>query len=247
LSVKFLKIRLEMYEGIHSLGAMSRRSHEIIAELEAEVLSGKILPGARLASEEKLCERFGASRTVIREALQQLRGRGLLRATKGSGTYIADPSLDSLTMAMEAYASLVVEAGFRELIDFRILIETECARLAASNAGEASVTQLRTIIQKMHKVKGVRVKFSAADIAFHVAIARGSGNRIYAGVLGAMERRCIDYAQKNRGDIDWYSGVIDEHEQIFQAIADGQPDQAAAAMRRHLVSSKRHFLDLEGS
>jgi GntR family transcriptional repressor for pyruvate dehydrogenase complex len=99
----------------------------------------------------------------------------------------------------------------------------------------------------MHKIKGVRVKFSAADIAFHVAIARGSGNRIYAGVLGAMERRCIDYAQKNRGDIDWYSGVIDEHEQIFQAIADGQPDQAAAAMRRHLVSSKRHFLDLEGS
>lgn len=234
-----------MCAGIGSFSAMSQRSHEIIEEIETEVLSGKILPGARLASEEKLCERFGASRTVIREALQQLRGRGLLRSTKGSGTYIADPSLDSLTMAMEAYASLVVAVGFRELIDFRILIETECARLAACNAGEAAVGELKEIVERMKKVKGVRTKFSAADIAFHMAIARSSGNRIYAGVLGAMERRCIDYAQKNRGDSDWYSGVVDEHEEILQAIALGQPDRAADAMRRHLVSSKRHFLDLE--
>ncbi|OYV04966.1 MAG: hypothetical protein CFE26_14070, partial [Verrucomicrobiales bacterium VVV1] len=121
---------------------MSQRSAGIIEEIEAEILKGKLLPGERLPSEEKLCERFSASRTVIREAIQQLRGRGLLRTTKGSGSYIADPSLDSLTTAMEAYASLVVEAGFMELIDFRILIETECARLAAVHAGESVLREL---------------------------------------------------------------------------------------------------------
>lgn len=226
------------------LRGMSQRSAGIIEEIEAEILSGKILPGERLLSEEKLCERFGASRTVIREAIQQLRGRGLLRTTKGSGSYIADPSLDSLTTAMEAYASLVVEAGFMELIDFRILIETECARLAAVHAGEAVLKELRTILTTMEKVRGARAKFSKADIAFHLAIARGSGNRIYAGVLGAVEKRCIDYAQTNRGDSDWYSGVIDAHRDILDAIASGLPDRAADAMRRHLISSKRHFVDL---
>jgi len=226
------------------LSGMSQRSAGIIEEIEAEILSGKILPGERLLSEEKLCERFGASRTVIREAIQQLRGRGLLRTTKGSGSYIADPSLDSLTTAMGAYASLVVEAGFMELIDFRILIETECARLAAVHAGEAVLKELRAILTTMEKVRGARGKFSKADIAFHLAIARGSGNRIYAGVLGAVEKRCIDYAQTNRGDSDWYSGVIDAHRDILEAIASGRPDRAADAMRRHLISSKRHFVDL---
>ncbi len=224
---------------------MSQRSREIIEEIEGEILSGKTSPGARLPSEEKLCERFGASRTVIREAIQQMRGKGLLRTTKGSGTFIADPSLDFLSTAMEAYASLVVEAGFNELIDFRILIETECARLAASNAGEGVLKELRSVLNRMEKVKGVRAKFSKADIAFHLAIAKGSGNRIYAGVLGAMERRIIDYAQTNRGDSDWYSGVIRAHREIVDAIVLGLPDKAADAMRRHLVSSKRHFLDLE--
>ena len=224
---------------------MSQRSREIIDEIEGEILSGKISPGVRLPSEGKLCERFGASRTVIREAIQQMRGKGLLRTTKGSGTYIADPSLDFLSTAMEAYASLVVEAGFDELIDFRILIETECARLAATNAGEGVLKELRAVLDRMEKVKGVRAKFSKADIAFHVIIAKGSGNRIYAGVLGAMERRIIDYAQTNRGDSDWYSGVIEAHREIVDAIALGVPDKAAEAMRRHLVSSKRHFLDLD--
>jgi GntR family transcriptional repressor for pyruvate dehydrogenase complex len=224
---------------------VSQRSQEIIRHIETEILTGKLPPGERLPSEEKLCERFTASRTVIREAIQQMRGRGLLRTTKGSGTYISAPSVASLATAMEAYASLVVEADFMELIDFRILIETECARLAAENAGEAVVKELRAILERMDKVKGTRQKFSKADIAFHIAIAKGSGNRIYEGVLGAMEKRIIDYAQKNRGDSDWYSGVIAEHREIVEAIALGRGDRAADAMRRHLVASKRHFLDLE--
>jgi len=228
------------------LGTMSQRSEEIIEQIETEVLTGKLARGARLPSEEKLCERFAASRTVIREAIQQLRGRGLLRTTKGSGSYIADPSLDSLTTAVHAYAALVGEAGFMELIDFRILIETECARLAALNAGERVLKELRAVIAAMEKVKGSQVKFSKADIAFHLTIARGSGNRIYAGVLAAMERRCIDYAQVNRGDSDWYAGVIAAHQVILEGITSGIPERAAEAMRQHLVSSKRHFVDLGG-
>lgn len=223
---------------------MAQRSGQIVEQLEAEILSGRLAPGARLPSEEKLCERFGASRTVVREAIQQLRGRGLLRTTKGSGSYIADPSLESLTTAVHAYTALVEEAGFMELIDFRILIETECARLAALNAGESVLRELRAIIASMVKLKGSRARFSKADIAFHLTIARGSGNRIYAGVLAALERRCIDYAQTNRGDSDWYSGVISAHEAVLEAIVAGSPTAAAEAMRQHLLTSKRHFVDL---
>ncbi|QJE94957.1 FadR/GntR family transcriptional regulator [Luteolibacter luteus] len=224
---------------------MQRRSAQIAGELEQEVLAGKLPPGDRLPSEEKLCERFGVSRTVIREAIQQLRGRGLLRTLKGSGTYIADPSLESLGNAVESYSVLAEESDFLELIDFRILIETECARLAAKNAGEAVIRELRRILDTMEKVRGAKDKFSKADIAFHLAIARGSGNGIYSILLGALEKRCIEYAQANRGDGDWSTPVIDGHRDILEAIEASMPDKAAEAMRKHLLSSRRHFVDLE--
>lgn len=225
---------------------MERRSAQIAGELEQEILAGKLPPGERLPSEEKLCERFSVSRTVIREAIQQLRGRGLLRTLKGSGTYIADPSLESLGNAVESYSALAEESDFLELIDFRLLIETECARLAARHAGEQIIRELRRILETMEKVRGTRAKFSKADIAFHLAIARGSGNGIYAILLGALEKRCIEYAQANRGDGgDWYTPVIETHRSILEAIEAGLPDQAAEAMRRHLLSSRRHFIDLE--
>jgi len=223
---------------------MQRRSVQIASELEQEILAGKLPPGERLPSEEKLCERFSVSRTVIREAIQQLRGRGLLRTLKGSGTYIADSSLESLGSAVENYSVLAEESDFLELIDFRILIETECARLAALNAGEHVIRELERILDTMDKVRGMRSKFSKADIAFHMVIARGSGNSIYATLLGALEQRCIEYAQVNRGDGDWYTPVIDTHRTILEAIEAGLPDKAAEAMRRHLISSRRHFVDV---
>lgn len=224
---------------------MQRLSARIASELEAEILAGKIPKEERLPSEEKLCVRFDASRTVIREAIQQLRGRGLLRTQKGSGTYLADPSLESLGSAVETYSILVEEADFLELIDFRILVESECARLAAQLAGAHAISDIRRALEQMKTSEGSRGPFSKADISFHMAIALACPNRIYATLLGALEKRCIDYAQTNRGHDQWYGEVIEQHEAILDAIELGRGDQAADAMRRHLLSSRRHFVDLK--
>jgi len=224
---------------------MPRLSAAIARELETEILAGKLPPGERLPSEEKLCQRFEASRTVIREAIQQLRGRGLLRSTKGSGTYIADPSLESLGSAVATYSVLTSEADFLDLIDFRILIETECARLATEHGGEHFVQELRRILEQMDGARGSKQKFSKTDIAFHTAIAKASGNGVYATLLGALEKRIIEFAQANRGDGDWYTRVIDSHRDILEAIESGHPEDAAEAMRRHLLRSRRHFVDIK--
>ena len=224
---------------------MKQLSSKIVAQLEREILAGRLPSGERLPSEEKLCAEFKASRTVIREAIQQLRGRGLLRTEKGSGTFIADPSLKSLGSAIETYSALVEDADFLDLIEFRILIESECARLAAERAGERVISHLRRIITNMEDARGLRTEFSETDIAFHLTIAKASGNDIYAILLGALEKRCIDYAQTNRGHDDWYDIVIDQHRDILTAIESGHPQNSADAMRRHLLASRRHFVDLE--
>ncbi len=185
------------------------------------------------------------SNAGVREAIQQLRSRGLLRSTKGSGTFIADPSLESLGSAVATYSVLTAEADFLDLIDFRILIESECARLAASRAGEQILRELRRVLDQMEESRGSRQKFSKADIAFHTALAKASGNEIYATLLGALEKRIIEFAQANRGDGDWYTPVIDSHRSILEAIEAGRPEQAAEAMRRHLLHSRRHFVDIQ--
>ncbi|MBB5350063.1 GntR family transcriptional repressor for pyruvate dehydrogenase complex [Haloferula luteola] len=223
---------------------MPRLSAQIASTLEVEILSGSLPSGSRLPSEEKLSERFAASRTVIREAIQQLRGRGLLISRKGSGTFIADPSLENLGTAFEAYSVLADTPDFLELIDFRILIESECARLAAPHAGERHLQRMRQAIDRMEQARGNQALFSRADIAFHVAIADASRNKLYAAMLGALEKTCIDFAQTNRAESDWYGEVIEQHRGILAAIETGRPDQAADAMRRHLLSSRRHFVDL---
>jgi GntR family transcriptional repressor for pyruvate dehydrogenase complex len=224
---------------------MVQRSSIIIKALEAEIMEGKLTPGERLPSEEKLCARFDASRTVIREAIQQLRGRGLLRTLKGSGSYIADPSLEALAGAVETYSVLTGDDSYLELMDFRILLETECARLAAIHAGEKIISIMQRAIDKMEDARGDRKRFSEADIAFHLAIAAGSKHNLFATVLSALEKRSIEYANVNRGDSKWYESVILTHREIFEAISEGKSEAAATAMKRHLILSRRHYVDLE--
>ncbi len=224
---------------------MAHRSSEIVGELEKEIINGQLTPGQRLPSEEKLCERFHSSRTVIREAIQQLRGRGLLRTLKGSGSYIADPSLENLADAVQTYSVLTTEDSYLELMDFRIVLETECARLAAHNAGEKIIETMKLAQQKMEESKGDQNRFCAADIAFHLAIAAGSKNNLFATVLSGLEKRSIEYATANRGDSQWYHSVIETHADILDKIIDGNSDGAANAMKRHLILSRRHYVDIE--
>ena len=224
---------------------MAHRSAEVVTELEQEILKGSLNPGERLPSEEKLCDRFNASRTVIREAIQQLRGRGLLRTLKGSGSYIADPCLNTLGSALETYSVLTPDDSFLELIDLRILIESECARLAAQNAGERAIDEIQNTMEQMEQSRGDRDAFSRADIAFHLAVAKCSQNTLYTTILSGLERRCVDYANTNRGVDSWYENVMSTHLDILNAIRDGNGSEAAAAMRRHLLLSRRHYVDLE--
>lgn len=224
---------------------MKHRSAEVVALIESEMLRGLMPPGVRLPSEEKLCEHFKASRTVIREALQQLRGRGLLRTIKGSGTYVSDLSLDPLAQAMSSYAALAFEADFTELIGFRILLETECARLAAQRSDAALIERLRVILRDMSRNLANHDTFSAMDIDFHLVIAKASGNRILATVLNSLQERCIQFARANRGTRENHKRTVEAHRNIVDAIESGDPDLAAASMHAHLQASRRHFTDHE--
>lgn len=103
-------------------------------------------------------------------------------------------------------------------MDFRILLETECTRLASLHPCEKIITIMQKAIDKMKNSCGDRKRFSEDDIAFHLAIAAGSKHKLYATVVSGLEKRSIEYANINRGNTEWYQNVINTHQDIFDAL-----------------------------
>lgn len=231
---------------IRHFSKMSHLSHVISQSLEEEILGGERLPGERLPSEESLCSRFQASRTSVREAIQQLRGRGLVQTRKGSGSFIAQPNLETLSVAVETFSVLNRGRSYLELIDFRMLLETECSRLAANRASDEMMSLMERALTKMRNSHGNRKRLGEADIAFHLAIAVASGNQLYASLLSALKNRSIEYASITPKGLENFEEMIGTHNQIFKAIAHRKPDEAGNQMKAHLARSRALYLEQTG-
>lgn len=218
-------------------------SNTISDALEEEIHRGALLPGERLPTEEKLCDRFHASRTVVREAIQQLRGRGLVQTIRGSGSFIARPNLEMLSHAVETFSVLNRGNSYLELIDFRMLLETECARLAATQASGEMMALMKRALDKMRDSRGNRKRLGEADIAFHLTIAVASRHRLFASLLSSLKKRSIEYARISPEGEEKFEGMITTHEEIYEAIARGEPEEAAARMKAHLASARARYLE----
>jgi DNA-binding FadR family transcriptional regulator len=225
---------------------MSHLSHTISQSLEEEILCGERRPGERLPTEESLCSRFQASRTAVREAIQQLRGRGLVKTRKGSGSFIAQPNIEMLSDAVETFSVLNRGGSYLELIDFRLLLETECARLAATRASDEMMSLMQRALTKMRDSQGNRKRQGEADIAFHLAIAASSKHRLFASLLGALKKRSIEYASITPEGLENFEDMIATHDAIFQAIAQRNPEEAGNRMKNHLTRSRALYLQQTG-
>lgn len=217
-------------------------NEHIARKLEARIRSGDLRPGDCLPSEESLGREFSASRTVIREALQSMKTRGLLKSRRGSGTYVAEPGKTSIRESISWYAEFQQEGEvFVELMDLRIVVETHCARQLAS--GNGSLTAVRRHLVQMETHVEDLARFAEADIEFHLAISEASGhslfNEVAQAVLPALGR---PFARKTHTDIQLARQSLREHREIFSALEARDPAKAESAMRKHLQRSRRSLL-----
>lgn len=192
---------------------------DILGAIEEDILSGALGPGDRL-DERKLAERFGVSRTPVREALQRLSAGGIvvLQARQGATVVQLDIAdlFDAFTIVSELEALAAAQAARRIRPEQRNeLVEASTACAAAVRAGD-------------HEA------FNEANGRFHDAILTASHNRILAGqlrtaqLLTAPYRRTITY-QPGR-----MAASVGEHEAIVKAILDSDGEAAADQMRRHV-------------
>ena len=161
---------------------MRTLSAAVVAGLKDKILAGDLAPGAKLPSEAELIEEYGVSRTVVREAVTRLRAEGLVETQQGRGSFVlAVPEASSFSIEASAIRT---QADVRAMLDFRIGVESEAAALAARDHGPSDVAAIESAMEGF--VRAGHEGAVEADFAFHLAIARATGNRFYVDLLGSL-------------------------------------------------------------
>ncbi|MEO1857016.1 MAG: FCD domain-containing protein [Rubritalea sp.] len=213
-------------------------SEGVEQKLEKRILSGQWEEGFKLPSEGKLCEEFGVSRTAVREALRELRGRGIIETVNGSGSYVSGGSLEMVSKAMTAYSSLTTDAKANaDLLEFRVLIEgAAVGRLARSTRNKGTRLQLLTDILDQMRETSDRVEFGKLDSKFHLIILETCNNafiNMIGKTLYANYQRYIREAHAMATE-GMRLDTLAEHTRIVDAIKSAGADAAREALEEHL-------------
>lgn len=218
-------------------------AHALVERLSAEIVSGRLAPGARLPTELELIATTGVSRTVVREAIAALRAEGLVVTRQGAGAFVAEGSRRPFRIEAADLSSLPEVLAVMEL---RTGIEVEAAGLAAERAGAA---EMRAIAAAYAAIGAAIERGEAAikeDFAFHRAIALATANPQFARFLEFLgrfiiPRQTIRVASGPAERIAYLRAFQNEHHAILKAIRAKSVRAARAAMRKHLSNSRHRY------
>ncbi len=215
----------------------------VVAGLKANILDGTLPSGTKLPSEAELIEEYAVSRTVIREAVTQLRAEGLVETFQGRGSFVlAVP--EATTFTVEASA-IRTQSDVLAMIDFRLGVESEAAYLAATHRTPQGAKAVRTALEAF--TAAAPADAVEADFAFHRAIAAASRNRFYVDLLDSMGPMIIMLPRArlpeefSLTDADHVERLRREHDNVAAAVVAGDADTARAAMRLHLGNTRRRL------
>lgn len=231
--------------------AGSGTATSIVADTLARRILSQMTPGASMPSEADIAAEFAVSRLTAREAFKLLAGRGLIELSRGRRAVVRQPG----GSAFSDFLSTVIHndpKGLFDLIELRMSLEVQSATLAARRASRASITAIENALQGMRDAAAAgrrndddesERQFHKSDVDFHEAIALSSGNRLISYLFEAMSAPLQSSFPLSRRGHQLRGHTVDDtiaaHSQILEAIREGNPKAAAAAMSAHLEDTER--------
>lgn len=197
-------------------------SEQIRLALTDEIAGGRLKPGA-LLDEQQIADRFGASRTPVREALRQLSVAGLVEIRPRRGVVVAPLTVDKLN----------------DLFELTAEVEAMCVRLATYRLTAADRSQLQAIHQRSRALVADRdvERYDAANLSFHETLYHATHNRAMAEEALAVRTRLVAFRRTQLRYGDRITRSFDEHEEVLRAMWRGDGDEAARCMRAHMMSA----------
>ncbi|MET9341208.1 FadR/GntR family transcriptional regulator [Nonomuraea sp. NPDC003804] len=218
------------FEPVRTVRAYER----VVEQVEHAVERGELRPGERLPSERELMVQFSVSRSTVREALRVLQARGLVRSRPGdpNGAEVLPFTPAALHKSMTTLAR-VEELSLAELVQFRMVLEGAAYLLAARLHTSAQLAEMDEAVARMRAADGYE-SFSAADVDFHDAVARASGNKLIQICSDVVRSIVLDLiADKIRAPEQRLRSIA-HHEEALAAVRAGDGPLAARLARQAL-------------
>lgn len=228
-------------------GARSGSSIDLTQRLLAYLAQADVVPGQRLPGERVLAEQMGVGRNVLREALKLLTVLGFLEVRQGDGTFLTNRTSNLLPRIVE-WGLFLGDHSIDVLIEARSTLEVSLAGMAARKATPEDLIGIEQLFGFMAEAAsdGDIELFTSADIRFHLAIAKASGNPVLEGVLVNVRSLMQTWTKKVlHGHVD-LNDSLNLHLPILTALKNRDPIAAQYAMEAHMVEAVRNLRYVTG-
>ncbi len=212
----------------------SRLFEQIVQQVEESILKGQLKPGDQLPAERDLAQRFGVSRTAVREAVKTLREKGLVEAYSGRGTFVTNGTSQAIRQSLDLMIRINQQEGSAHLAELRFVLEPEIAGLAAERIEDQLLSTMREAVTVMDRNLRDPDAYVEADLDFHLALAEAAGNPLILSLLDSIvgllrEQRSRIFNVERGPERGQY-----HHKRILAAVESRDVDAARVAMREHL-------------
>ena len=220
--------------GSRAQGSMGVSLHaRVLNEIGQSIIRGEILPGEQLPNADDWSASYGVSRTVLREAIKVLIGKGMVESRPRIGTRVRPRKdwnfLDPDVLVWRyGYRTTVEEA--RSLFELRQAIEPAAGALAAKRATEAQIAELRRLLVEMERAGDDGERFAIPDLAFHQAVLHMSGNELIGSLAALIETALVISFRLTDDNPQGQRHSLPLHKQVVDDIAAGDASGASAAL-----------------
>ena len=218
-----------------SVTASISLTDQVARAIGAEIRACRLIKGDKLPTEALLVKQFGVSRTVVREAVSQLKSLGLVESRQGSGAFVKDVGFSPLQFDA---GSAVSKRAVIQIVEVRRALEAEVAALAAQRRSSTDIKHIQRAALALHRAVRANGDGVDEDVALHRAIADAAQNQFLIDTLDYLRQFLRDATQVTRANearrTDFVEQVQAEHSAIIEAITVGDASKARKAATRHM-------------
>jgi GntR family transcriptional repressor for pyruvate dehydrogenase complex len=219
-------------------------SQHVIDQIRGAILSGKLKPGDKVASERELIDQFLISKGSMREALRVLEGTGLIQLKKGmgGGVFVAEVDMNTTVNNLANFLHFK-NVSIRHITTLRYLLEPHLAQIAATEIGKSDIRILETITdQELNSPLDEHPK----GVGFHYHVARFSENPLFILLMDFIEGLLADLKVKLKPGPDFYQQVAQDHYRIINCFRNRDGVGAGKEMMNHVLHVGTHLAKLSG-
>ena len=219
---------------------------QVIQQIKDMIVDGTLKKGDKLPSERELVEDLKVSRTSIREALRSMEDIGIVECKQGEGNFIGTNIENSLYEPL-SIMFLLQDNTSQEIFELRLAIEGETAGLASKKINSEELQQLKLLVDKMKETDELNLSVGL-DKEFHYKIAQATHNGLILNMMNAVSSLVNSYRKDAFIKIVEITGnskiIVAQHENIYKAISESNPEESVRAMKVHINYSNDRMKDI---